>query len=129
MAQHQLDTANTEISLAPDDLRPRLIMIIDDEPINCKVARKYLQQAGYTNFVILNDAVKAMSAIHEHKPDLILLDIMMPEVSGLDILRRVRDDADLSQTPVLILKATCDEQTKRQALEWGATDFCPSRLT
>jgi len=98
-------------------------MIVDDEPVNIKVVRKYLSMDGYKNFVTTDQAVDACKLIELKRPDLILLDIMMPEVSGLDILKRLRASDDAALTPVIILTATTDSETKHKALELGATDF------
>jgi putative two-component system response regulator len=99
------------------------IMIVDDEPVNIKVARKYLKIAGYTDFVTTSDSTQAIALMREGRPDLVLLDVMMPQVSGLDILQQVRGDDQLKHLPVLILTAVSDARTKVQALELGATDF------
>ena len=99
------------------------IMIVDDEPVNIKVVRKYLQIAGYTEFITTSESPGAMAMIRREKPDVILLDVMMPEVSGLKILQEVRSDPDLAHLPVLILTASTDAETKHAALELGATDF------
>ena len=99
------------------------IMIVDDEPLNIKVARKYLSVAGYEHFVTTSDSPAAMEMIRAEQPDVILLDIMMPQVSGLDILGAIRSDEALAHLPVLILTASTDAKTKQAALELGATDF------
>jgi putative two-component system response regulator len=99
------------------------IMIVDDEPVNIKVVRKYLQIAGYTDFIITSESPKAMEMIRREKPDVILLDVMMPQVSGLKILQEIRTDPELAHLPVLILTASTDAETKHSALELGATDF------
>jgi putative two-component system response regulator len=99
------------------------IMIIDDEPLNIKIARKYLQIAGYSNFITTSDAANALKNIRVEEPDVILLDVMMPMVSGLDILKSIRADRALAHLPVLILTASTDADTRRSALELGATDF------
>jgi len=109
-------------SQLPDPLSAR-ICIVDDEPVNIKVVGKYLQIAGYTNFVTTTDSPRAMEMIRAEKPDVILLDVMMPQVSGLQILREVRSDPRLSHLPVLILTASTDNDTKKSALDLGATDF------
>src|SRR5690349_8100851 len=88
------------------------VMIIDDEPVNIKVARKYLQVAGYENFVTTSDAVGAMEMIRREQPDVILLDVMMPQVSGLEILGSIRGDDSLAHLPVIILTASSDANTK-----------------
>ncbi|MEM8681603.1 MAG: response regulator, partial [Planctomycetota bacterium] len=100
-----------------------MILIVDDEEINIKVTAKYLREAGYGNFVTTFDDANAFSLIGKVRPDIILLDVMMPNVSGLEILEQVRDTTGLSQTPVLILTASTDREIKVRALQAGATDF------
>ena len=102
---------------------PTHILIIDDEPINIKVVRKHLGSAGYHDVVTTTDAADALNVIQRERPDLILLDVMMPGVSGLDILGKIRAGAQTAHTPVLILTAFCDLALKRDALGRGATDF------
>lgn len=86
------------------------IMIVDDEPINIKVAQKYLRQAGYERFITTQDSRQALEMIRSERPDLVILDIMMPHVSGLHILEAVRSDLELHHLPVLILTAAADEE-------------------
>ncbi len=100
-----------------------IIMVIDDEPINIKVVQKYLKIAGYENFIAISDPTKALDTITKEHPDIVLLDIMMPEVDGLQILQEIRNDEQLKYTPVVILTASSDQPTKQKALELGATDF------
>jgi putative two-component system response regulator len=99
------------------------IAIVDDEPINIKVARKYLQGVGYRDFITTTDSTTAMELISRERPDVVLLDVMMPQVDGIQILQAIRADASLAHIPVLILTASTDSDTKRRALESGATDF------
>ena len=101
------------------------IAIVDDEPINIKVVRKYLQVAGYQNFITTTDSTTAVALITTERPDVVLLDVMMPQVDGIDILRAIRGDPTLQHIPVLILTASTDAETKFKALEAGATDFLP----
>jgi putative two-component system response regulator len=99
------------------------IMIVDDEPINVKVARKYLKLEGYEHFVTTTDSREAVAMVEKERPDVLLLDIMMPHVSGLDILAALRADKRWAHLPVVILTAATDQATKRRALELGASDF------
>ena len=99
------------------------ILIVDDEPVNIKVTRRYLQRDGYDNFITLTDSREAMDVITREDPDLVLLDILMPEVSGLDILRMVRERPGSENLPVVILTASTAPETKQTALQLGATDF------
>ena len=99
------------------------IMIVDDEPINIRATCKHLKQAGYTNFVSTTEATQAIELIRRESPDVLILDIMMPEVSGLEILASLHDDEELAHIPTIVLTASDNEQTKIEALSWGATDF------
>ncbi|MEI8372292.1 MAG: diguanylate cyclase [Planctomycetota bacterium] len=99
------------------------VMIVDDEPINIKVVQKYLKLAGYQHIVGVTDPRTVLSRISEEQPDLVLLDIMMPEVSGLEILEQIRADRQWAYLPVIVVTASDNEETKVQALELGATDF------
>jgi putative two-component system response regulator len=103
-------------------------MIVDDEPFNVLVVRKFLQQAGYTEFVTTSDADAALRLVERHKPDLVILDVVMPQISGLEILQLLRDDPRSEHLPVLILTASIDAATKQRALELGATDFLSKPL-
>jgi len=99
------------------------IAIIDDEPINIKVVQKYLKLAGYQRFCTTTDATQAMQLIRARRPDVVLLDIMMPHVSGLEILDQLRANAEFKDLPVIILTAACDRETKLDALRRGANEF------
>jgi putative two-component system response regulator len=116
--------------LAGQDLGHLLskILIVDDEPINVKVVRKYLRGAGYSNFVTTTDATTAIDLITKEDPDIILLDYMMPGVNGLDLLKWLRSQEQFKLTPVLILTASTEAEIKLAALEAGATDFLPKPL-
>ncbi len=104
-------------------LRTAKILIVDDEPINVKLVRKYLVLEGYQNFVLSTDSREAMSLIEREAPDLVLLDVMMPYVSGLDILAAIRASERWGHLPVIILTAASDQNTKRRANELGVNDF------
>jgi putative two-component system response regulator len=99
------------------------IAIIDDEPINIKVVRRYLALDGFQHFSVTSDSTEAMGLIESTQPDAVLLDIMMPHVSGLDILRQLRADARFIDLPVIILTAAVDRETRLAALDAGATEF------
>ncbi len=99
------------------------IAIVDDEPINVKVVQKYLKLAGYQRFVTTTDATEALGLITTEYPDVVLLDVMMPHVSGLEILGQLRSQEAFVDLPVVILTAATDRETKLQALCLGATEF------
>ncbi len=99
------------------------IMIVDDEALNIRVVQRHLERAGYRNFVTSDDPRPVVDMVVKEMPDVILLDVMMPEVSGLEILRRVREDKRLAYIPTLVCTAFDNVQVKLEALELGATDF------
>ena len=116
-------SARPEIALEHARFLDAKLMIVDDEPINIKVVRKYLQGTGYRNFVTTSDSTQAMDMLRAEQPDAVLLDVMMPQINGLQILEWIRQDERFRHTPVLILTASSDAPTKLSALELGATDF------
>jgi putative two-component system response regulator len=99
------------------------VMVVDDESTNVKIVRRLLEMAGYSRFVTTTDSPTAVTMLRDERPDIVLLDLMMPQVSGLDILTEVRLDDELSFIPIVILTAATDRETKLKALELGATDF------
>lgn len=99
------------------------IMIVDDEFINIKVAQRYLELAGYERFITTTNPTSANALVATEDPGIILLDVMMPEVDGIQILEMIRSDDSQKHIPVVILTASNDQATKQKALETGATDF------
>lgn len=88
-----------------------------------RVLELHLTAEGYERFVLVSDSTTAMGVLKREKPDVLLLDLNMPEVSGLEILQQIRADAQLNQLPVIVLTSSTSSETKVQALELGATDF------
>ncbi|MCA9150061.1 MAG: response regulator [Planctomycetales bacterium] len=99
------------------------VMIVDDEPINIDLARIYLQEAGYTRLISTSDATQAIDLMRANRPDVILLDLMMPQVSGFDILAAIRRDPHLRHIPVIILTAANSAESRFRALELGVNEF------
>ncbi len=105
------------------ELNQATIMMVDDEPITMEVVQAFLEDSGYQNFVLIEDSTSAMKQVLLHRPDILLLDLVMPEVDGFEILQQVRSNADLMHMPVIMLTSASDASTKLQALDLGATDF------
>lgn len=99
------------------------IMLVDDEPLNVMTFRQHLKQEGYSDFISTSNAGEALGMIRSDNPDVVLLDINMPKVSGLDILRVMGLDPGLQHIPVLVLTATTDPAIRKKALDLGASDF------
>ena len=106
-----------------DALRASKIMIIDDENLVIRVVRRFLSSDGYENFITVTDPREALEKIDRDQPDVVLLDIMMPHVTGLDLLKVRQKTIELQHIPFIILSANSENQIKREALQLGATDF------
>ena len=104
-------------------LKDAKVMIVDDEPIMMDVVQAFLEDAGYTNFLTTNDSTRALGMMLKERPDVLLLDLIMPGMTGFELLTEIRSDPSLRYMPVIVLTAASDSDTKLQALELGATDF------
>jgi putative two-component system response regulator len=104
-------------------IRTAKVMIVDDESINIKVVRQFLRLAGYRNFISVTHSNEVQSLLAEQQPDVILLDVVMPNLDGLTVLQQIRTTQKTVYLPVIILSASDDTETKIRALELGATDF------
>lgn len=98
-------------------------MMVDDEPLNMDVLQVHLESEGYNRFVTLSDSKIALEQIRKESPDVLLLDLVMPEVTGFDILKEMRLDPESKHIPVIVLTSSEDAETKLRALQLGATDF------
>ncbi|MBT9595089.1 MAG: EAL domain-containing protein [Vitreoscilla sp.] len=99
------------------------VMMVDDEPLMTDLIQTYLEDAGYSAFVATNDPRQALSLLRSEEPGLLLLDLMMPQMSGFDVLEAIRNDRDLRYTPVIVLTASTGPEAKLRALQLGAADF------
>jgi diguanylate cyclase (GGDEF)-like protein len=100
-----------------------VVMVVDDEPLNIEVTQIHLEEAGYTKFVSTSDPLQALPLLADRRPDVLLLDLMMPGMSGLEILARMQTENILKDVPTIVLTSSKDPATKLRALELGATDF------
>ncbi|MEE4661611.1 MAG: EAL domain-containing protein [Halieaceae bacterium] len=116
-------TSGGGLSAGHEDFQNDIIMMIDDEPLMLGILEVYLVQAGYRNFIALDDSTKAVELIKAEKPDCVFLDIHMPEVNGFEILQTLRADPETRQLSVIVLTSDTDPATKLKALEMGVTDF------
>ena len=95
------------------------ILIVDDDENICEVIKMYLESAGFDT-MISNDGKESQTAFLEYNPDLVLLDIMLPSMDGIDVLKWIRKD---HQTPVIMLTAKGETFDKVLGLELGADDY------
>jgi two-component system, OmpR family, alkaline phosphatase synthesis response regulator PhoP len=95
---------------------------VDDDKNIVRLLRTYLEQSGYEAFVAY-DGESALHIIRRERPDLVLLDLMLPDRDGWDLTRVVRKDPNLQDLPVIMLTARADDQDKIVGLELGADDY------
>jgi putative two-component system response regulator len=98
-------------------------MLVDDEDHELRQLRKHLTDAGYSNFIATADPGRSLELMRSERPDLVLLDIHMPEVSGIDVLHVMGLDPLLQQLPVIVLSESSDQDLRHICLEMGVTDF------
>jgi sigma-B regulation protein RsbU (phosphoserine phosphatase) len=106
------------------------ILIVDDNPVNIFVIEKILKQAGYQDLVSLNSAQELFEYIQfgedssrHNEIDLILLDIMMPEIDGLEVCRRLQKEEKFKDIPIIFVTALEDANKLAEALDMGAMDY------
>jgi two-component system KDP operon response regulator KdpE len=100
-------------------VRKRLILVVDDEPPIVRLVRAKLSADGYS-VITASNGEEALCHLEEERPDLIVLDLMMPGMDGFETLRRVRQD---SQIPVIMLTARASDADKLKGLQSGADDY------
>ena len=100
----------------------KTILIVDDEPAIRDMLRVALEMANY-QVLEAGDAKAAHGLIVDNKPDLILLDWMMPGTSGMELARRLKRDELTAAIPIIMLTAKVEEDNKIQGLEVGADDY------
>jgi DNA-binding NarL/FixJ family response regulator len=112
------------------DLIPEArILVIDDQPANIALLEDLLEQAGYTAVKGITDAREAAPTFHEFRPDLVLLDLVMPHLDGFGVMAQLRPQiSDGTFLPILVLTAEISAEAKRRALSEGATDFLSKPL-
>jgi sigma-B regulation protein RsbU (phosphoserine phosphatase) len=99
-----------------------VIEIVDDEPLNITLLEAILKKDGYS-VLSAPDGQQAINIAKDKKPDLILLDIMMPGIDGFEVCRQLKDDAETADIPVVFISAMTDSTAKVQGLEIGAVDY------
>jgi len=98
------------------------VLIVEDNELNMKLFRDLVEASGYET-VITRSGLNALELAREHKPDLILMDIQLPEVSGLDVTRQLKADFDLRAIPVIAVTAFAMKGDEERIREGGCEDY------
>ena len=106
------------------EVRPDLakVLVVDDTPLNRKLQKNYLMEVGY-QVILAEDGIEALKKIREESPDLILLDVMMPKMDGFQVCRHIKHNFRTRYTPVILVTALNEIETKMKGIEAGADDF------
>jgi DNA-binding response OmpR family regulator len=98
---------------------PELILLVDDEPRIVKLARDYLEKDGF-RVISAGDGITALASARRERPDLIVLDLMLPGMDGREVCRALRRESDV---PIIMLTARAEESDQVVGLELGADDY------
>ena len=110
------------VEKVPSSLQPaqsRMILVVDDEPRMIRFIRMNLELEGY-QVIEAKNGIQALEQVRQHLPDLVIMDVMMPEMDGFETLRMLRE---ISTVPVILLTVKSDEEDKIHGLELGADDY------
>lgn len=105
-----------------EDHRDHKILVVDDSTTNVVLLEAILDEKGYQIETALN-AKEAYVIIENESPDLILLDLLMPKISGFDFLQEIRKNEKTKNTPVIVVSALTDEENVEKIMKMGAIDF------
>lgn len=104
------------------------VLIVDDQEANTKIARFYLESVGYENVITCNCPVEAVEKAKDIKPDLIILDIVMPEMNGFTACRKIKMQEECRNTPILFFSSLDDSVTRTKGYRLGAVDYVAKPL-
>ena len=99
------------------------VLVVDDDRVIQQLLEVNLELEGYEVVATAADGKEALDKIAELKPDLVILDIMMPKMDGLEVCRRLRADPELAKIPVILLSARAQDMDIREGLEIGASAY------
>lgn len=100
----------------------KTILLADDEEDIKIVVRLYLESKGY-EIITAYDGLDAINQVQKNKPDLLLLDVMMPVMNGFEVAQRLRANDETKELPIVMLSAATHEDAVRKGLEAGANDY------
>ncbi|MBK9051391.1 MAG: response regulator [Chloroflexi bacterium] len=98
------------------------VLVVDDEEMTRNLLRLMLSRSRYT-VLEAGGGYEALEMVQAHKPDLVILDLMMPDLDGFSVCERIRKDPETANIPIFILSARADHETIARGLELGATKY------
>jgi signal transduction histidine kinase/CheY-like chemotaxis protein/class 3 adenylate cyclase len=114
---------SSKLNVIGNNSDPRHILVVDDEPVNLKVLKNHLERAGY-HVTLANDGMEALDLLKKDNPfHLVLLDVMMPRISGYEVCQRIRENQLLTELPVIMVTAKNQVNDLVEGLGSGANDY------
>lgn len=107
---------------------PKKVLIVEDNELNMKLFHDLLEAKGYETYQT-REGTKALELAREHRPDLILMDIQLPEVSGLEVTRWIKDDDSLKDIPVVAVTAFAMKGDEERIREGGCEAYISKPIT
>lgn len=98
------------------------ILFVEDDVVLLEVLQRFLAEAGY-EVTVAKDGLEALSVLEREKPDLILLDILLPKLDGFEVLKKIKSDSTKAQIPVVILSNYGSQEDMKRGLELGAIKY------
>ncbi len=119
----EFDLTDLVMNSALSDVKAAKILIVEDDPINASLLKEILEDDGYYNISSCQDPFRVIPLHEKNKYDLLLLDIQLPGMSGIQILERLQRNSKNEYLPVVMLTAHADKSIRKKVLEAGARDF------
>lgn len=98
------------------------VLVVDDHPDVCRVVSRLVRTCGHQS-ESATGGEEALDYLRDHVPDLIILDVMMPRIDGLQVLQSIRNDPRTRHVPVVMFSALGDPESRNRAMQQGATDY------
>jgi DNA-binding response OmpR family regulator len=103
-------------------MHPKTILVVDDQKEFADYVRRFLEQAGF-EVIVARDGATGLSIAKKHRPDLVVLDLSMPDIDGLEVCTQLRADPRKQRLPILVLSARASAADRVLGLETGADDY------
>ncbi len=107
---------------APKSRRRKTILVAEDESQLAGIIRLSLHEAGYKP-VVVGDGIEALNYILEHRPDVVVLDLMLPRLAGYDLCAMIRRSPTVGRTPLVVISGMGTDDSKMRAFEMGVDDY------
>jgi CheY-like chemotaxis protein len=104
------------------------ILVVDDNPDSIAIMRTILETKGY-QVLVAASGVEALQQVKDESPDLVLLDVMMPEMSGIEVLQQIKEDAQTGRLPVILVTAKTHDDDVLSGYQYGADYYITKPFT